>query len=451
MKVKKYLVKNISEAMEKIRIEFGEDAYILETKKIKKGGFLGIGGEIFLEVTVLSEKSEEKTNFNNTQKDEFVKNDVYNLSDMVERNRRMNERIEKTKNKQNNFDNEVKNDKSNFNNQDDILDFIKSQREISKKIDKSANEFYENKNVNNKEMINYSDSNENKTYEKNENNKNNNNDIKELKNMISQINKKMDNSNQYFNDLKESLKSNDFCNSLIEDYLERINTKDIDENWKENIHLREKFYEYLISLNNESIKELKGKIMFVGPTGVGKTTTLAKIAAILKKKNMSIGIVTIDTYRIAAADQLKIYADIMGIPAYVCYTPNDLKLTLDSMKDKDVILIDTAGRSHKNDLQIGELKVFIDTVKPDIKILLLNSNTRIKDLIDINEKFSIANPNALILTKLDETSCFGQIYSMLKISKLPIQYITDGQKVPDDIKPFVSKDYASELVKEVFK
>jgi flagellar biosynthesis protein FlhF len=115
----------------------------------------------------------------------------------------------------------------------------------------------------------------------------------------------------------------------------------------------------------------------------------------------------------------------------------------------DVILIDTAGRSHKNDLQLGELKVFIDTVKPDKKILVCSSNVKTKDLIDIYKKFSISNPNSLIFTKLDETSSVGQIISLSKFTNLPVDYITTGQKVPDDIeKPDYDK-LVSEVIKEV--
>lgn len=169
--------------------------------------------------------------------------------------------------------------------------------------------------------------------------------------------------------------SKDFIDSLISE----IEDLPINENWRKDENLKVKFERKIsecIKLAN--FKEMKGKIVFTGPTGVGKTTTLAKIAAKFVRERSKMAFVTIDTYRIAATDQLKIYADILGVPLFICYTPQDLKITVESLLNYDTVLIDTAGRSHKNNLQMGELKIFIDSIKPDYKIMLVSANSNPK-------------------------------------------------------------------------
>lgn len=477
MKVKKYMVKNISEAMEQIRNDFGDDAYILDTKKIKKGGFLGIGGQKFVEVTVLSE---EEKNSSTNQNYNSSSDSIYSMNDMVQRNKRLNERInnnkhEKTNNKKNSYSDSLnKNTEGNkfdVKENDDmqsLLELINSQREVSKNIDEEAKSFYDsrgntenqnslinkkNKNEEKPKMMPLNSNtnfNENTKEKKPNNNEDNNQGIYEIKSLINKLNNKINSGNEYALELKDNLKDSGISKNIIDEIFSELDSENITENWKSDVSLLNKIKNILIKdikITNEEIPD--GKIMLVGPTGIGKTTTLAKMAAIIKRNNKKVAIVTIDTYRIAAADQLKIYADIMGIPAHVCYTPKDLKLTIESLRDMDVILIDTAGRSHKNDLQLGELKVFIDTVMPDKKILVCSSNVKTKDLINIYEKFSISNPDSLIFTKLDETSSTGQIISLSKYTNLPVEFITTGQKVPDDIEKPDYERLVSDVIKEV--
>ncbi|MGB4714401.1 MAG: hypothetical protein WBH38_02490, partial [Defluviitoga tunisiensis] len=164
-----------------------------------------------------------------------------------------------------------------------------------------------------------------------------------------------------------------------------------------------------------------------------------------------IAFVTIDTYRIAATDQLKIYADILDVPLSICYTPQELKITIESMLNYDTILIDTAGRSHKNNLQMGELKVFIDSIRPDYKIMLISANSNPQEMINIFDSFSIIQPNCLIFTKIDEVTSYGQLFSFLEYSNLPLIGITDGQRVPEDLK-FPDKEwFVSKAMREVFE
>jgi flagellar biosynthesis protein FlhF len=254
----------------------------------------------------------------------------------------------------------------------------------------------------------------------------------------------------FYKNLKDEPELNNF--DVDEVYFDEIEDITFNENWRNDENLKIRFERKITDcIKQANFKDLKGKIVFTGPTGVGKTTTLAKIAAKLIKEQSRIAFVTIDTYRIAATDQLKIYADILDVPLSICYTPQDLKITIESMLNYDTILIDTAGRSHKNTLQMGELKVFIDSIKPDYKIMLVSANSNPQEMINIFDSFSIIQPNCLIFTKIDEITCYGQLFSFLEYSNLPLIGITDGQRVPEDLK-FPNKEwFVSKAMREVFE
>jgi len=465
MKVKKYIVNDLAEAMTKIKDDFGDDAYILETKKIKKGGFIGFGGKKFLEVTVLSEKEEEKArnqvSNGNKEKADTFESDLYDMKSVISNNKRLEKRIkQESMAAQRDIpqEYEVQNTEKEYNK--DFIELIKQQRELSKSMDNSAKDFYEQQNVTAErpvKNIKYD------TYTRNQvipetfagaaaekASQVNNDSVSEIKKMLSELNKKVSGESEYINDFRQALLKSDFSDEIIDEFLSQ-QTGNIKEDWKSNVQLREAFTKYLAAIIKKDKQQFKDKIILVGPTGVGKTTTLAKISAILKKQGKKIAIVTVDTYRIAAADQLKIYADIMGVPAFICYTPGDLRSTLQTLLGYDAVLIDTAGRSHKNDLHLGELKVYIDTANPEERVLIMAANTRTQDLINIVENFGIAKPSSLIFTKIDETSFYGQIFSVAKKTDLAISYITTGQKVPDDINVIEPEYFARKAAEEVFR
>jgi flagellar biosynthesis protein FlhF len=182
-------------------------------------------------------------------------------------------------------------------------------------------------------------------------------------------------------------------------------------------------------------KARKAQVLaFIGPTGVGKTTTIAKLAglyAMVEQKNVAL--VTVDTYRIAAVEQLKTIGEIMNVPVKVVFTPEELSACLRELGDKDVIFLDTAGRSHKNAEQIEELGAFLEQAQADDVYLVLSGTSKTEDLADIVQTFKSMRVTALILTKLDETSFFGSIFNVACKSRLPIAYFTMGQSIPDDI------------------
>ncbi|MDX9871943.1 MAG: flagellar biosynthesis protein FlhF [Clostridia bacterium] len=187
----------------------------------------------------------------------------------------------------------------------------------------------------------------------------------------------------------------------------------------------------------------------VGPTGVGKTTTIAKLAALyglLEKKKVAF--VTVDTYRIAAVEQLKTIADIMNFPVTVVYSLNELEQYLMDLGDTDIVFIDTAGRSHKNDLQIEELRNYLEIARPDEIFLALSSAGKYEDSLEIMNVYKELNITRLIFTKLDETSYYGSIFNIIYKSKFPLTYVTTGQCIPDDIEPANPVKLVQMLMKE---
>jgi flagellar biosynthesis protein FlhF len=175
-------------------------------------------------------------------------------------------------------------------------------------------------------------------------------------------------------------------------------------------------------------------LSFVGPTGVGKTTTLAKLAArFALYHHKQVGLITIDTYRIGAVEQLRTYADITGMPIEVVMTPKDMPRTLERLADRELILVDTAGRNSKNSLHISELASFLALLPSAETFLVLSATTKMKDLKVIIENFRKTNFNRLIFTKLDETENFGALLNVACQTGLPLTYVTTGQNVPDDL------------------
>ncbi|MDX1806920.1 MAG: flagellar biosynthesis protein FlhF [Paenisporosarcina sp.] len=175
-------------------------------------------------------------------------------------------------------------------------------------------------------------------------------------------------------------------------------------------------------------------ICFIGPTGVGKTTTIAKIAAdYLLNEDKKVGLITSDTYRIAAVEQLKTYSSILNIPIRVVESSADLTAAIDDLCDCDIILMDTAGRNYQQKQYIDDLKLMLPETKKIQINLVLSLTSKYEDMKKIIDNFQTIEMDQLILTKKDETSSSGAILNLIYHYSIPIRYIANGQNVPDDI------------------
>ncbi|MDH4246939.1 MAG: flagellar biosynthesis protein FlhF [Deltaproteobacteria bacterium] len=175
-------------------------------------------------------------------------------------------------------------------------------------------------------------------------------------------------------------------------------------------------------------------VALIGPTGVGKTTTLAKLAGEQSLKHgRKVALITVDTFRIAAVEQLKTYARIMGLPITVVNSRAELRQAIESHSAHDCLFIDTAGRSQRDDLQMNDLReMFGDSERTEL-MLCLSATTKDADLTDVTRRFSDLPLSSITFTKLDESNTYGSLFNHAIRFKLPIGYLTTGQKVPEDI------------------
>jgi flagellar biosynthesis protein FlhF len=263
-------------------------------------------------------------------------------------------------------------------------------------------------------------------------------EMKDMKNLISEMMSKTPEKVQRRTKLQIKLEENDLNDKLVKRIITKSKTieGDLDEHQK-----YKRAVEKMISISKA---KMEGAVVLVGPTGVGKTTTIAKLAgrlSLLDKKK--VGLITIDTYRIGAVEQLKTYADIMNIPFKVVFTMKEMETAMSSMKNCDVVLIDTTGRSSKNAMQISELRAFVEKVNTDNIHLVISCTTKNKDITSIIDGYRVLNYNNVIITKLDETSSYGSLLNILDAAKKPLSFITTGQSVPDDIKMISALEVSS--------
>jgi flagellar biosynthesis protein FlhF len=193
-------------------------------------------------------------------------------------------------------------------------------------------------------------------------------------------------------------------------------------------------------------------ITLVGPTGVGKTTTLAKLASglvVTPKVHTKVGLITVDTYRLAAEDQLRKYAEILRLDLQVVYGPEEMPEALRKCHDADVIFIDTAGRSPRDETQMAELRSFLDPIPECEKFLVLSSTMNDRYIEEAVERFRPLSIHSLIVTKLDETRNYAAPFNIQHLTQIPVSYLTTGQNVPEDIEPVDPSRMADEILASV--
>lgn len=239
-------------------------------------------------------------------------------------------------------------------------------------------------------------------------------------------------------EILKSMRIQGFQNSIVEDaaekllesYFARKSSITDKELWEEaRIFLTER-------LQSHPFGAAGGKryILFLGPTGVGKTTTLAKIAAHYKLNlQRNISLLTLDTYRIGAVEQLKTYAKILNVPIEVCYTQEDVRKALDRFGTSDHIFIDTAGRNYRNSQFVDELADMLPLSEEWETYLVFSLTAKEEDMADIYRQFSRIPIDKFIFTKLDETNTRGAMANMVEKYEKGVAYLTNGQEVPDDL------------------
>jgi flagellar biosynthesis protein FlhF len=266
--------------------------------------------------------------------------------------------------------------------------------------------------------------------------------LEEIKYLQSVLANQSAQSEQQFPPLLENvyqyLLEQEVNKEIAKDIVSKIqNVENKDELNRETIAklLREEIETNFTTLSINGIHEQTKVIQFVGPTGVGKTTTIAKVAAnSLLKDKKSVAFITADTYRIAAIEQLKTYAKILDVPLEVIYSTEDYENALQKFINYDRIFVDTAGRNFRQEHFVSELKQLITTPKvPTQTFLVLALTAKAKDIFDIYAQFKPLGIEQVIFTKLDETETYGSLLNLAVKEKIEISYITNGQNVPDDL------------------
>lgn len=240
--------------------------------------------------------------------------------------------------------------------------------------------------------------------------------------------------------LQSAMQAQEVTEKVMQDMITKLNGTEIlaPRNSVKASNALEKYIRKAIRIaNGITLYSSKPKVVaLIGPTGVGKTTTLAKIAAkFVLEQGARVALITADTYRISAVEQLKTYSDILGLPLEIVYNPEALRKAIEKHSDKQLILIDTAGRSQYNEYQMKELSGLLGIDADIEKHLVLSATTKTSDGVELLENFSICQPDRVIFTKVDETGTHGIILNILHRRKVALSYITNGQSVPDDIEP----------------
>ncbi|CDC37245.1 MAG TPA: flagellar biosynthesis protein FlhF [Lachnospiraceae bacterium] len=397
MIVKKYTGKDETEAVMKAKDDLGSNAVVLNVRTMKQRGLAKIFKKDFVEITAALEEKDFAQNVNNN-KPTF--------------SRVSSEAIKK----QQSQINLLADDRADTN-------APKQSEIIEKKLD-SLHDMLRNQMVKEEDV---------KPVVRPENNAN----FKSLKLIY---NKLLENevsekyANAIINDIENSMKKESNLDSILASVYQKIILK----------------FGEPEAIEDDDRRKI---VFFIGPTGVGKTTTIAKLASDFKlTRSKNVAMITADTYRIAAVEQLNTYASILDVPVNVIYSPSEIVESIEELSDYQMIFVDTAGRSHKNTEQRDEIIEMISNVRnsdidADIVIFLVMSvTTKYRDMVNICDAYKSLNSYRLLFTKLDETDSVGNILNIKLYTGAPISYITCGQNVPDDIESVDVQKLAKSLL-----
>ena len=431
MTIKKFQGKTKEEAIEKAKAELGENAVVMNIKEIKpKGVFQSLKKSTY-EVTAAMEEKENYVDSGLALKNAQKMHETINMT--------ADEPIKIPLVKEEPMD-QAKAEQS-------AIEFLKRNAELLKNEssqkttdDSERTERIEEKLENLQSILE-------KQYSENQEK------AKEEQEFMKAAGSKKNENLAFIKVLYETL----IDNEVNEKYVNQIMDELEKVNWNGNsvdYILSNVYQKMILKFGTPHGIDLSGKkpkiLFFVGPTGVGKTTTIAKVASKLKvEQGKKVAFLTADTYRIAAAEQLRTYAIILDTPLNIIYSPEELNQAVEKLEDFDVILVDTAGFSHKNVEQKEDIRRLIKSVdvKYDSEVyLVLSATTKYKDLIEISDVYKEISNYKIIFTKLDETTTYGSILNIKLYSNAEVSYITNGQNVPDDIEVFNSQKIVKRLL-----
>ena len=391
MIIKKFQAKTEKEAVETAKKELGENIVIMNVKQMKKKGFLGLFGSLVVEVTVAQETEQEKKITQPAGKKE-IPSPIVPGSLWEKKQEEAVKKTEPVKREWEGMDDAGKAIVEKLDGLQMLLQQQLNKTELKEEVEEDEGS---------REILAF---------------------MKLLYNTMIK------------NEVLER-----YANELIDD-VQKKGKPDM----QMDVALSNIYQKMILKFGQaQLISEVENKpklIYFVGPTGVGKTTTIAKLSSkfsIDEKKK--IALLTADTYRIAAAEQLRTYANILEVPFRVVYTPEEIVQAVEEFKNMDYILIDTAGHSHQNEEQRNSIRDFIlatgDEIEKEV-FLVVSATTKYADLVGIADAYKDVHEFKLIFTKLDETTSLGNLYNLHLHTNAPLSYVTCGQNVPNDISSF---------------
>lgn len=415
MRVKRYIVDTMPDAMLKIRGELGADAVILSTKEMKIGGFLGMFRKKKIEVIAATE-SAEKTGAREKQPPPPPVIRPVARQAVPEAYRKSSQLVTA--------------DSSNDPVQtplEEVLVEIKAAAESQ--ANKEDGNIHKGSAVVNNEP---EQSKEDKLFE----------EIKQMKSLMSKLALSQTGERQLPDGLKSiqgQLEEQGVIPELTENWIAEAYQQWVESNETLNDDqlqglVRHSLTDFLSDRIGEGIANQTRIVYVAGPTGVGKTTTIAKLAADqIFRVRKKVGFITADTYRISAIEQLRTYASILNVPIEVVQSPGDVKRAMQRLEHCDLILMDTAGRNYLNEMFVAELHSLFSPSEASETFLVLSLTSKFQDMRTITENFSKYRLDKVIFTKQDETESVGPIFNLLHEYPLKVSYITNGQNVPDDL------------------
>lgn len=405
MIIKKYQGKTEAEAMESAKKELGDGIVLMNVKTVKPKGLSKIFKKAYVEITVAKEEEREVTvkrenvavslSSSRTNSSAAVRSDAEQESSVKKDERLLEEKL------------------------DSLHSLLEQQ--IQRREDVKVTEDKE--------------------------------EVKEIKENKEEKSEEQDKTAAVLSLIRETLIENEVDAKYADSVLDEV-----DKMLKPNMpmeHILSNVYQRMILRFGkaeciEPAKEGPKVVFFVGTTGVGKTTTIAKIASkFVVEEKKKLALLTADTYRIAASEQLRTYANILEVPFRVIYTPEEIGDAIRDFANYDYILIDTAGHSQNNDKQRDDMADFVKFAKGKAEqeiYLVVSATTKYKDLRSIADKYKKMFDYKMIFTKLDETSEYGNLLNVKIYTGAPMSYITCGQNVPDDIETFNAQSTVKKLL-----